>query len=104
MSATSTPYSSLGTGKACGKPGASVPWAAIGANTGIYISSHHLPWHGELKEPMRLTSQEVTKILEFWRERQVTDPADVLTFRKWWDMDGGLQDPVDCHNSVEGWW
>ncbi|KIM64588.1 hypothetical protein SCLCIDRAFT_114580 [Scleroderma citrinum Foug A] len=90
--------------KACGNPGASVPWAAIGANTGIYISSCHLPRHGELKEPTRLTSQEVTKILEFWWERQVTDPADVLTFRKWRDMDGGLQDPVDCHNSVEGWW
>jgi len=24
----------------------------------------------------------------------VTDPEDVLTFRKWRDMDGGLQDPV----------
>lgn len=61
-----------------------------------------MPWHYEFKEPTRLTSQEVTKILEFWRDRQVSDPTDVLSFWKWRDMDGGLQDPVDCHDTVEG--
>ena len=31
----------------------------------------------------------------------MTDPDDVLTFQKWRDMDGGLQDPVsDCGESV----
>jgi len=42
-------------------------------------------------------------VLEFWWDRQVTDPEDVLTFRKWRDMDGGLQDPVsDGEDSVAG--
>ena len=41
-------------------------------------------------------------ILEFWHDRQVTDPADVLIFQKWRDIDGGLQDPVDCHDSSQG--
>ncbi|KIM52520.1 hypothetical protein SCLCIDRAFT_140949 [Scleroderma citrinum Foug A] len=88
--------------KACGKKNASVPWAAISTNIGIYISSRHLPQHCEFKEPTRLTSQEVTMILEFWHDRQVTDPADVLIFQKWRDIDGGLQDPVDCRDSSEG--
>jgi len=63
----------------------------------------YLPWHWEFKEPTQLTNQEVTKVLEFWHDRQVTDPEDVLTFHKWRDMDGGLQDPVsDCEDSVAG--
>jgi len=63
----------------------------------------YLPRYWEFKEPTRLTNQEVTKVLEFWRDRQVTDPEDVLTFHKWRDMDGGLQDPVsDCEDSVAG--
>jgi len=33
----------------------------------------------------------------------VTDPEDVLTFHKWRDMDGVLQDPVsDGEDSVAG--
>jgi len=61
----------------------------------------YLPRHWEFKEPTRLTNQEVTKVLEFWRDRQVTDLEDVLTFHKWRDMDGGLQDPVsDCEDPV----
>ena len=48
-----------------------------------------------------LTNQEVTKVLEFWQDRQVTDLDNVLTFRKWRDMDGGLHKPVsDGEDSV----
>ena len=102
MSCPWTYYSWFGTGKACGKESASVPWAAISANIGIYIPSRYFPQHCAFKEPTRLTSQEVTIILEFWRDRQVSHPADILTFSKWRDMDGGLQDPVNCHDSSEG--
>ena len=63
----------------------------------------YLPQHWEFKEPTRLKNQEVTKVLEFWRDRQGTDPEDVLTFHKWRDMDGGLQDPVsDGEDSAAG--
>ena len=63
----------------------------------------YLPRHWEFKEPTWLTNQEVTKVLEFWCDRQVTDLEDVLTFHKWRDMDGGLQDAAsDCENSVAG--
>ena len=95
---------------------ASVPWAAISTNIGIYIPSHYLQQHCAFKEPTCLTSQEVTIILEFWQDRQVSHPADILTFSKWQDMDGRLQDmdgrfqdmdgrlqdPVNCHDSSEG--
>ncbi|KIK71882.1 hypothetical protein PAXRUDRAFT_181683 [Paxillus rubicundulus Ve08.2h10] len=55
-----------------------------------------------LQEPSKLQKKEVISLLEFWRDRQRLDPADVFTFRKWRDATGSLQDPVEVDSDEEG--
>jgi len=46
------------------------------------------------KEPSRLTNEEATAILEWWRDRQVTDPTDTFRFKRWLECDGSVQSVV----------
>ncbi|KAL4078401.1 hypothetical protein V8B97DRAFT_2021486 [Scleroderma yunnanense] len=54
--------------KASGKPTATVPWGAIAGNTSTYIASKYLPHDVTFKEPTCLTQDEVTRMLELWRD------------------------------------
>ncbi|KIK72589.1 hypothetical protein PAXRUDRAFT_180399 [Paxillus rubicundulus Ve08.2h10] len=56
----------------------------------------------KLREPSKLQKKEVISLLEFWRDRQRSDPANVFTFRKWRDATGTLQDPVEVDSDEEG--
>ncbi|KIK73405.1 hypothetical protein PAXRUDRAFT_75030, partial [Paxillus rubicundulus Ve08.2h10] len=59
----------------------SVPWLQISTQRLDYISGKYLPQGAKLREPSKLQSKEVVSLLEFWRDRQKSDPDDVFTFR-----------------------
>ena len=61
---------------------------------GKYISGRYWPTDVGFKEPSRLTNREATKILEWWRDRQVTDPTNTFKVKKWLASDGSLQPTV----------
>ncbi|KIK74286.1 hypothetical protein PAXRUDRAFT_70917, partial [Paxillus rubicundulus Ve08.2h10] len=67
-----------------------VPWMQISPQTSDNISGKYLPQGAKLWEPSKLQKKEVISLLEFWRDRQKSDPADVFTFRKWRDATGTL--------------
>ncbi|KIK71900.1 hypothetical protein PAXRUDRAFT_22664 [Paxillus rubicundulus Ve08.2h10] len=67
-----------------------------------YISGKYLPQGAKLWGPSKLQKKEVISLLEFWRDRQRLDPANVFTFRKWRDATGSLQDPVEIDSDEEG--
>ncbi|KAL4070104.1 hypothetical protein V8B97DRAFT_2024128 [Scleroderma yunnanense] len=54
--------------KASGKPTATVPWGAIAGNTSTYVAFKYLPHDVTFKEPTCLTQDEVTRMLELWRD------------------------------------
>ena len=68
-----------------------VPWAAIALDHGTYISGRYWPANVAFKEPSRLTNKEATEILEWWRDRQVSDPANTFKVKRWLESDGSLQ-------------
>lgn len=68
-----------------------MPWSAIVVDQGTYILSRYWPKNVTFKEPSRLTNPEVTSILEFWRDRQVTQPTDIFKVKQWIESDGSLQ-------------
>ncbi|KIK74730.1 hypothetical protein PAXRUDRAFT_174731, partial [Paxillus rubicundulus Ve08.2h10] len=74
---------------------ASVPGMQISTQRSDYISGKYLPQGAKLWEPSNLQKKEVISLLEFWRERQKSDPANVLCFRKWRDAKETLQDSVE---------
>ncbi|KAL4077855.1 hypothetical protein J3A83DRAFT_4186131 [Scleroderma citrinum] len=53
---------------ASGKPTATVPWGAIAGNTSTYVAFKYLPHDVTFKEPTCLTQDEVTRMLELWRD------------------------------------
>ncbi|KIK72472.1 hypothetical protein PAXRUDRAFT_47819, partial [Paxillus rubicundulus Ve08.2h10] len=65
-----------------------VPWMQISTQRLDYISGKYLPQGAKLREPSKLQKKEVISLLEFWRDRQRLDLADVFTFRKWRDATG----------------
>ncbi|KIK77385.1 hypothetical protein PAXRUDRAFT_167014, partial [Paxillus rubicundulus Ve08.2h10] len=67
----------------------SVPWMQISTHRSDYIS--YLPQGAKLREPSKLQKKEVISLLEFWRERHKSDPADIFTFRKWRDATGSCR-------------
>ncbi|KIK75681.1 hypothetical protein PAXRUDRAFT_18779 [Paxillus rubicundulus Ve08.2h10] len=62
----------------------------------------YLPQGAKLWEPSKLQKKEVISLLEFWRDRQKSDLADVFTFRKWRDATGSCRDPVEVDSNEEG--
>ncbi|KIK73710.1 hypothetical protein PAXRUDRAFT_177668, partial [Paxillus rubicundulus Ve08.2h10] len=80
--------------KASGMKDGSVLWVQISTQRLDYISVQYLPQGAKLQEPSKLQKKEVISLLEFWRDRQRSNPANVFTFRKWRDAKGTLQDPV----------
>ncbi|KIK71756.1 hypothetical protein PAXRUDRAFT_22877 [Paxillus rubicundulus Ve08.2h10] len=88
--------------KASGMKDGSVPWIQISTQRSDYISGKYLPQGAKLREPSKLQKKEVISLLEFWRERQKSDPADIFTFRKWRDATGTLQEPVEVDSNEEG--
>ncbi|KIK79618.1 hypothetical protein PAXRUDRAFT_160874, partial [Paxillus rubicundulus Ve08.2h10] len=81
--------------------GGSVPWMKISTQRSNYISGKYLPQGTKLWEPFKLQKKEVISLLEFWRERQRSDPANVFSFRKWRDATRTLQDPVEFDPNEE---
>ncbi|KIK93875.1 hypothetical protein PAXRUDRAFT_144055 [Paxillus rubicundulus Ve08.2h10] len=79
----------------------SVPWMQISTQRSDYISGKYLS-QGKLWEPSKLQKKEVISFLEFWRDREKSDLANVFTFRKWRDTTGTLQDPVEVDSNKEG--
>jgi len=86
------------SGKACGWASSSVPWGAIAEDTSTYISNRYLPSHVSFKEPTRFNNNEVTEILEWWKGRQDTNPADIFKFKMWIKSDGSTQPAVSKPN------
>ncbi|KAL4065899.1 hypothetical protein J3A83DRAFT_4375148 [Scleroderma citrinum] len=80
--------------KACGKPTATVPCGAIASNPSTYIAPKYLPHGVTFKEPTHLTQDELTQILELWRDHNEHNPDDTFHFSWWQDADGSLQMPV----------
>ena len=70
----------------------------IGLDCGTYISGRYWPANVAFKEPSRLTNKEATEILEWWRDRQVSDPANTFKVKKWLESDGSLQAAVSSAN------
>ncbi|KAL4067124.1 hypothetical protein V8B97DRAFT_2025226 [Scleroderma yunnanense] len=77
--------------KASGKPTTTVPWGAIASNTSTYIASKYLPCDVTFKEPTHLTQDEVTRMLELWRDQKENNPDNIFHFSWWQDADGSLQ-------------
>ncbi|KIK73636.1 hypothetical protein PAXRUDRAFT_177905, partial [Paxillus rubicundulus Ve08.2h10] len=65
-----------------------VPWMKISTQRSDYISGKYLPQGAKLREPSKLQKKEVISLLEFWRDRQRSDLANVFTFMKWRDATG----------------
>ncbi|KIK72043.1 hypothetical protein PAXRUDRAFT_181396 [Paxillus rubicundulus Ve08.2h10] len=79
-----------------------VPWMQISTQRSDYISGKYLPQVAKLREPSKLQKKEVISLLQFWRDRQRSDLANIFNFRKWRDATGTLQDPVDVDSDEEG--
>ncbi|KIK72668.1 hypothetical protein PAXRUDRAFT_73891, partial [Paxillus rubicundulus Ve08.2h10] len=69
--------------RASGMKDGLVPWMQISTQRLDYISGKYLPPGAKLWEPSKLQKKEVISLLEFWRDRQKSDPANIFTFRKW---------------------
>ncbi|KIK74196.1 hypothetical protein PAXRUDRAFT_76288, partial [Paxillus rubicundulus Ve08.2h10] len=76
--------------RASGMKDGLVPWMQISTQRSDYISGKYLPQGAKLWEPSKLQKKEVISLLEFWRDRQNFDLADVFTFRKWRDTTGTI--------------
>ncbi|KIK74973.1 hypothetical protein PAXRUDRAFT_74585, partial [Paxillus rubicundulus Ve08.2h10] len=76
--------------RASGMKDGLVPWMQISTHRLDYISGKYLPQGAKLQEPSKLQKKEVISLLEFWRDGQRSDPADIFTFRKWRDATGTL--------------
>ncbi|KIK73002.1 hypothetical protein PAXRUDRAFT_179494, partial [Paxillus rubicundulus Ve08.2h10] len=87
--------------KASGMKDGLVPWMQISTQRSDNISGKYLPQGAKLWEPSKLQKKEVISLLEFWRDRQKLDLADVFTFRKWRDATGTLQSPVEVDSNEE---
>jgi len=70
----------------------------IGLDRGTYISGRYWPANVAFKEPSRLTNKEATEILEWWRDRQVSDPTNTFKVKRWLESDGSLQAVVAIAN------
>ncbi|KIK72266.1 hypothetical protein PAXRUDRAFT_22188 [Paxillus rubicundulus Ve08.2h10] len=79
-----------------------VPWMQISTQRSDYISGKYLPQGAKLREHSKLQKKEVISLLEFWRDRQRLDLADVFTFRRWRDATGSCRDPVEVYSDEEG--
>ncbi|KAL4062075.1 hypothetical protein V8B97DRAFT_2026927 [Scleroderma yunnanense] len=90
--------------KASGKTTATVPWGAIAGNTSTYIPSKYLLCDVTFKEPTCLTQDEVTRMLELWRDQKENNPDNIFHFSWWWDADGSLQMLVTHTKKVWGLW
>ncbi|KIK71750.1 hypothetical protein PAXRUDRAFT_72160, partial [Paxillus rubicundulus Ve08.2h10] len=76
---------------ASGVKDGAVPWMQISTQRSDYISGKYFPQGAKLWEPSKLRGKkEVISLLELWRDRQRSDPANVFTFRKWRDATGTL--------------
>ncbi|KAI6139176.1 hypothetical protein BKA82DRAFT_4020349 [Pisolithus tinctorius] len=78
---------------------ATVPWSVITTNTALYIAPQFLPPEVPFKEPSQLTQDELTAILEWWKERKEQHPNNIFSFKKWRDAGGSLRMLVAVANS-----
>ena len=86
------------TGKVCGQPKTLVPWSKITTNPMDFIAMQYLP-HGIIfNEPTRMEGTDLTTLLEWWQDREVNNPGDVLKFKKYVMSDGSMH-PVRNHPS-----
>ncbi|KIK72273.1 hypothetical protein PAXRUDRAFT_86465, partial [Paxillus rubicundulus Ve08.2h10] len=65
-------------GQASGVKDGAVPWMQISTQRSNYISGKYLPQGVKLWEPSKLQKKEVISLLEFWRDRQRSDLADIF--------------------------
>ncbi|KIK77946.1 hypothetical protein PAXRUDRAFT_165317 [Paxillus rubicundulus Ve08.2h10] len=80
-----------------------VPWMQIYTQRSDYISGKYLPQGTKLREPSKLQKKEVMSLLEFWRDRQKLDLADIFTFRKWRDAILWKLIPTKREHTEKGW-
>ncbi|KAI6016987.1 hypothetical protein BKA83DRAFT_4128661 [Pisolithus microcarpus] len=82
--------------QACRRRSATVPFKKLGRYQAEMIASRHLPQNFSFTvDPSHMHLSAARELLNFWRERQITNPSDVFSFQKWLDQSGNLQDPSD---------
>ena len=86
------------TGKACGQPKTLVPWSKITTNPADFIAMQYLPRGIIFNEPTQMEGTDLTILLEWWQDREVNNPGDVLKFKQYVMSDGSVH-PVRNHPS-----
>ncbi|KAI6013785.1 hypothetical protein BKA83DRAFT_4499789 [Pisolithus microcarpus] len=82
--------------RVCRRRSATVPFKKLGRYQAEMISSRHLPQNFSFTvDPSHMRVSAAMELLNFWRERQITNPNDVFSFQKWLDQSGNLQEPYD---------
>ncbi|KAI6036188.1 hypothetical protein BKA83DRAFT_12198 [Pisolithus microcarpus] len=75
---------------------ATVPFEKLGRYQAEMIATCHLPHNFSFTvDPSHMRLSAAMELLNFWRERQITNPDDVLSFQKWLDRSGNLREPSD---------
>ncbi|KAI6027873.1 hypothetical protein BKA83DRAFT_4490413 [Pisolithus microcarpus] len=82
--------------RACRRRSATVPFKKLGQYQVEMIAPHHLPENFSFTiDPSHMRLSAAKELLNFWRERQISNPNDVFSFQKWLDQTGNLQEPSD---------
>ncbi|KAI6032154.1 hypothetical protein BKA83DRAFT_4488748 [Pisolithus microcarpus] len=82
--------------QACRRRSATVPFKKLGRYQAEMIASRHLPQNFSFTvDPSHMHLSAARELLNFWRERQITNPSDVFSFQKWLDQSGNLWEPSD---------
>ncbi|KAI6022173.1 hypothetical protein BKA83DRAFT_4125941 [Pisolithus microcarpus] len=82
--------------QACRRRSTTVPFKKLGRYQAEMIASCHLPQNFSFTvNPSHMHLSAARELLNFWRERQITNPSDVFSFQKWLDQSGNLQEPSD---------
>ncbi|KAI6014237.1 hypothetical protein BKA83DRAFT_18735 [Pisolithus microcarpus] len=80
----------------CRRHSATIPFKKLGWYQAEMISSRHLPQNFSFTvDPSHMRVSAAMELLNFWHERQITNPNDVFSFQKWLDQSGNLQEPYD---------
>ncbi|KAI5996976.1 hypothetical protein EDD15DRAFT_2364442 [Pisolithus albus] len=82
--------------RACRRRSATVPFKKLGQYQADMIASRHLPRNFTFTvDPSHMRLSAAMELLNFWRERQITEPNDVFSFQKWLDQSGNLRELSD---------
>jgi len=90
------------TGMCCGKPKATVPWAAIRDDRSEFIADEYLPHDIKIKDPSKLQSSEADDLLDYWHERQENGQRPTFTFKAWMNSNKNMEKPVWMSDSDFG--